>query len=182
MATKGDTKKKVIKKTVKKTTKKTAKPKTKKIQKKELEMNDDIFELNKEENLVEDQSDALNAEEIKNNVDVTDETTRLTLIKAELHYFKGLSIMLTVLMLCVFFAFGALFSSMYLEAKMMRNSVESLISKTMIESTSDVYNLIGEVREENILQNQELRDNLVEEVLQRLEEGEVLENTMEIEE
>lgn len=41
------------------------------------------------------------------------------LMKTELNYFKGLSITITVLIVCVFFAFGSLFTAMYLETKAM---------------------------------------------------------------
>jgi len=52
---------------------------------------------------------------------------KLSLIKSELNYFKGLSIMLTVLILCVFIAFGALFSAMYLETRITREIFQAAL-------------------------------------------------------
>lgn len=57
-------------------------------------------------------------EKIKLDINSTKE--RIRLIKQELHYFKGLSVVLTVMIVCVFLAFAALFSAMYVETKMTR--------------------------------------------------------------
>jgi len=71
----------------------------------------------------------------------TDDKKRIALLKSELHYFKGLSIMMLVLILCVFFAFGVLFSSMYLEVRMLNNSISNFFSSVAIQSNSiDVDN------------------------------------------
>jgi len=48
------------------------------------------------------------------------------LLKAELHYFKGMSMFLMIIMFCLFLAFGSLFSAMYLETRMMRQSLENI--------------------------------------------------------
>ncbi|MBT4722764.1 hypothetical protein HN958_00275 [Candidatus Falkowbacteria bacterium] len=58
---------------------------------------------------------------------------RINLLKAELNYFKGLSIMAVVLILCVFFAFGSLFSAMYLEVKALRYSLETAFEQAAIQ-------------------------------------------------
>ncbi len=50
----------------------------------------------------------------------TDDQIRIRLLKTEVHYFKGLAISITVLIMCVFVAFGVLFSAMYLEARATR--------------------------------------------------------------
>jgi hypothetical protein len=51
-----------------------------------------------------------------------------TLMKSELNYFKGLSITITVLIVCVFFAFGSLFTAMYLETRVMNSMVVEYIN------------------------------------------------------
>jgi len=58
---------------------------------------------------------------------------RINLLKSELNYFKGLSIMAIVLILCVFFAFGSLFSAMYLEVKALRYSMEIAIDQAAVQ-------------------------------------------------
>lgn len=55
----------------------------------------------------------------------TDDQIRIRLLKTEVHYFKGLAIMITVLIVCVFVAFGVLFSAMYLETRMTRLVIEA---------------------------------------------------------
>jgi len=55
------------------------------------------------------------------------DAVKLSLIKSELNYFKGLSVMLTVLILCVFIAFGALFSAMYLETRITREIFQAAL-------------------------------------------------------
>ncbi len=47
-----------------------------------------------------------------------------TQIKADLHYFKGLSLMMIVLIMIVFFAFGCLFGALYLEVRMMNETTK----------------------------------------------------------
>lgn len=51
---------------------------------------------------------------------LTDDQVRIRLLKTEVHYFKGLAIMITVLIFCVFIAFGVLFSAMYMETRITR--------------------------------------------------------------
>jgi len=51
-------------------------------------------------------------------------------ITSELHYFKGLSIMITVLIVVVFFTFGCLFASLYWEVKLMSQSFQKYIDDT----------------------------------------------------
>ena len=41
--------------------------------------------------------------------------------------------MMMILILCVFFAFGALFSTMYLEVKMMRISMDDFYDRVLID-------------------------------------------------
>ena len=53
---------------------------------------------------------------------------KIALLKSELHYFKGLSVLITILILCVFLAFGVLFGAMYLETKVMRQVFQQIIS------------------------------------------------------
>ena len=50
------------------------------------------------------------------------------LMKSELNYFKGLSITITVLIVCVFFAFGSLFTAMYLETKVMNSIIVDYVN------------------------------------------------------
>lgn len=65
---------------------------------------------------------------------MTLEQERVYLLKSELNYFKGLSILLTVMIVCVFFAFGSLFSAMYLEVKIFRQTMEDyMIKKSIVE-------------------------------------------------
>ena len=51
---------------------------------------------------------------------LTDDQIRIRLLKTEVHYFKGLAIMITVLIFCVFIAFGVLFGAMYMETRITR--------------------------------------------------------------
>ncbi len=51
-------------------------------------------------------------------------------IRSELHYFRGLSIMITVLIVVVFFTFGCLFSALYWEVKGMSRSMQQYIEDT----------------------------------------------------
>lgn len=53
--------------------------------------------------------------------------SKLSLMKAELNYFKGLSIIMLVMIVCIFFAFGALFSAMYMEVRMMRVGLDQTL-------------------------------------------------------
>lgn len=62
------------------------------------------------------------------------DAAKLALLKSELHYFKGLSIMLTVLILCVFIAFGALFSAMYLETRAAREIFQAALKDSLPKS------------------------------------------------
>ena len=74
----------------------------------------------------------------KQKTPMTLEQERVFLLKSELNYFKGLSILLTVMIVCVFFAFGALFSAMYLEVKMFRVGIEDyLIRQSIIDLQVD---------------------------------------------
>src|SRR6056297_2979678 len=54
--------------------------------------------------------------------DLTDNQIRIRLLKTEIQYFKGLAIMVVVMTICVFLAFGVLFSAMYLEVRATRVS------------------------------------------------------------
>ena len=69
--------------------------------------------------------------------EVVKKTLKISLqkIKEELHFFKGLAMMLVILMICIFFAFGALFSSMYLEVRMTRIAFENVFSKAVFDPT-----------------------------------------------
>lgn len=69
----------------------------------------------------------------------------VALMKRELHYFKGLSIMISVLIVLVFFCFAALFSAMYMETRMMRIDYDKILddittgtSLSALLPTSDV--------------------------------------------
>jgi hypothetical protein len=58
----------------------------------------------------------------------SDDQVRIKLLKTEIHYFKGLAISMTVMIFCVFVAFGVLFSAMYLEARATRVIFQSALS------------------------------------------------------
>jgi len=60
--------------------------------------------------------------------DLTDNQIRIRLLKTEIQYFKGLAIMVVVMTICVFLAFGVLFSAMYLEVRATRVSFEKIFS------------------------------------------------------
>lgn len=55
----------------------------------------------------------------------------IALHQKEINYLKGLSILLIVFMLCVFFAFGSLFCAMYMETKIMRVNLEKYLNGSM---------------------------------------------------
>jgi len=59
--------------------------------------------------------------------EIDKEKIAMKLMRREMHYFKGLSIMVTVLIVCIFFAFAALFSAMYMETRMMRVSFDNIL-------------------------------------------------------
>ncbi|KKR07875.1 MAG: hypothetical protein UT32_C0006G0022 [Parcubacteria group bacterium GW2011_GWC2_39_14] len=61
-------------------------------------------------------------------------------IQSELHYFKGLSIMITVLIVVVFFTFGCLFVALYMEVRLMSQSMRQYIVDTHQYLTSKVEN------------------------------------------
>jgi hypothetical protein len=64
--------------------------------------------------------------------------TKEDMLKAEVHYFKGMSIFLTVMMICIFVAFGALFSAMYMETKLLRIILQDAFDEARIEIVPDV--------------------------------------------
>jgi len=55
-----------------------------------------------------------------------------TLLKSEINFFKGLSIILFIMAVCVFVAFSALFASMYMEVKLMRISLNNYLVGTVL--------------------------------------------------
>ena len=59
------------------------------------------------------------------------EAKEIAVMKSELHYFKGLSIFFTVMMLCLFIAFGSLFGAMYYETKLMRISMDRVLGDAL---------------------------------------------------
>ncbi|MBU1131857.1 hypothetical protein KKC32_01205 [Patescibacteria group bacterium] len=61
------------------------------------------------------------------------ETMEEKALRRDLYYYKGMAIFITCMMLCIFIAFGALFSLMYLETKMMRISMENSLSEMMFQ-------------------------------------------------
>ena len=76
------------------------------------------------------------------------------LMKSELNYFKGLSITITVLIVCVFFAFGSLFTAMYLETRMMNAVITDYLYpdselgyNNIIVETEDVEPEMDDVKE-----------------------------------
>jgi hypothetical protein len=58
----------------------------------------------------------------------TDDQCRIEILKTELHYYKGLAIVVVALTLCVFIAFAALFTAMYLETRATRLIIEKAFS------------------------------------------------------
>lgn len=78
-------------------------------------------------------------------------------ISSELHYFKGLSIMITVLIVVVFFTFGCLFASLYWEVKMMSVATQQyieemhqyLLNQSTFKEPVDVINIIDPARPED---------------------------------
>jgi len=55
-----------------------------------------------------------------------------TLLKSEINFFKGLSIILFIMAVCVFIAFSALFASMYMEVRLMRISLNNYLVGTVL--------------------------------------------------
>ena len=68
---------------------------------------------------------------LKTKPTIETEEQKITIMKAELHYFKGLSIFFTIMMLCLFVAFGSLFGAMYYETKLMRLSMERVLGDAL---------------------------------------------------
>jgi hypothetical protein len=62
---------------------------------------------------------------------LTDDQLRIRILKTELHYFKGLAIMVVLMTLCVFVAFGVLFSAMYIETRATRLVIEKAMSEIL---------------------------------------------------
>lgn len=90
------------------------------------------------------------------------DAVKLSLIKSELNYFKGLSIMLTVLILCVFIAFGALFSAMYLETRITREIFQVALKDQLppnlqapIAGVIDVADEVALAEEKEVLADEE---------------------------
>jgi hypothetical protein len=68
---------------------------------------------------------------LKTKPTIESEEKKIALMKAELHYFKGLSIFFTIMMLCLFIAFGSLFGAMYYETKLMRISMDRVLGDAL---------------------------------------------------
>lgn len=63
----------------------------------------------------------------KTNALIKQDHKAVNMIESELHYFKGLSIVIFVLFVCVFFTFAALFASMYMEVRMARVALQNAL-------------------------------------------------------
>ena len=59
-------------------------------------------------------------------------------IRSELNYFKGLSIMITVLIVVVFFTFGCLFSALYMETRAMSQAIRLYVEDTHQYLSADI--------------------------------------------
>ncbi|MEK7511411.1 MAG: hypothetical protein AAB575_00105 [Patescibacteria group bacterium] len=62
---------------------------------------------------------------------LTDDQLRIRILKTELHYFKGLAIMVVLMTVCVFVAFGVLFSAMYIETRATRLVIEKAMGEIL---------------------------------------------------
>ncbi len=90
---------------------------------------------------------------LKTKPTIETEEHKIAIMKAELHYFKGLSIFFTLMMLCLFVAFGSLFGAMYYETKLMRLSMDRVLGealpKIVVEDLSD--QVAPEMKDEGLL-------------------------------
>ena len=83
---------------------------------------------------------------------VTDDQLRIRILKTELHYFKGLAIMVVLMTLCVFVAFGVLFSAMYIETRATRLVIEKAIGDILPKNfeASDIASTDGNAETQNL--------------------------------
>ena len=72
---------------------------------------------------------------------LTDDQVRIQLLKTEVHYFKGLAIMMVVLIFCVFIAFGCLFSAMYMEVRATRIVFQGALADFLPQETGEAADL-----------------------------------------
>jgi len=59
------------------------------------------------------------------------EEQKISIMKAEVHYFKGLAVFLTIILVCIILAFGSLFGAMYYETRLMRISLERVLGEAL---------------------------------------------------
>ncbi len=97
---------------------------------------------------------------------LTSDQIRIRLLKTEVHYSKGLAISITVLIFCVFIAFGVLFSAMYLETRASRVMFQEALKDVLpagfnIDSEYNVTadNVDEEVYDEDIVYD-DVEENL----------------------
>lgn len=75
---------------------------------------------------------------------LTDDQLRIKVLKTELHYYKGLAIMIVLMTLCVFVAFGVLFSAMYIETRATRLVIEKAMSEILPKNFGSAVVMTGE--------------------------------------
>ncbi|MFH0779270.1 MAG: hypothetical protein V1928_00245 [Parcubacteria group bacterium] len=73
---------------------------------------------------------------LKINALIKQDRKAVNMIESELHYFKGLSIVIFALFFCVFFVFSALFASMYMEVRMARVALQNALIAQYDSSSS----------------------------------------------
>jgi len=83
---------------------------------------------------------------------LTDDQLRIRILKTELHYFKGLAIMVVLMTLCVFVAFGVLFSAMYIETRATRLVIEKAMGDILPKNfeASDIAITDGNIETQNL--------------------------------
>ena len=87
---------------------------------------------------------------------LTDDQLRIRILKTELHYFKGLAIMVVLMTVCVFVAFGVLFSAMYIETRATRLVIE----KAMGEILPKNFEISDTAVNDDVVQNEVGTQNL----------------------
>ncbi|NQT50055.1 hypothetical protein HQ571_05145 [Candidatus Kuenenbacteria bacterium] len=107
-----------------------------------------------------------------NREKISVDLVRIHLLRQELNYFKGLSIMMTALILCVFVAFGILFSAMYMETRATRVIFQHAFSDFFPAPVASV-DTAADLEEDELLELEEIAEYEAEGCCGVVEEEEV---------
>ena len=73
------------------------------------------------------------------------------ILNSEVNYFRGLSLLLIIMLVAIFFTFSALFGAMYVETKMMRQQLEGVYNQVIVE-IDEVSDLVVEPEKDVVVE------------------------------